>query len=57
MLKNDDVDYKASPIIWEVPCGIKEHAGVVSAVTFLSAIVSALLIVKTSIYHSHNTIF
>ncbi|KAL2518329.1 hypothetical protein Adt_14576 [Abeliophyllum distichum] len=51
---NDGVNYTASRVVWEVPCGIEEHAGIVSAVTFLSAIVSALLIVSTSIYHSGN---
>lgn len=32
-------------VLWEVPCGIKEQARVVSVVTFVSAIVSAFLIV------------
>ncbi|KAL2538942.1 phosphatidylinositol-glycan biosynthesis class X protein [Forsythia ovata] len=52
MTTNHIVDYKAIPVVWEVPCGIKEHVGVVSAVTFLSAMMSSLLIVSTSMYHS-----
>ncbi|GAA0186404.1 hypothetical protein LIER_33692 [Lithospermum erythrorhizon] len=43
---------EASTVAWEVPCGSKEHAKVVSAVTFLSAAVSAYLIVYTSIKFS-----
>ncbi|KAL2539008.1 phosphatidylinositol-glycan biosynthesis class X protein [Forsythia ovata] len=56
MTTNHIVDYKAIPVVWEVPCGIKEHVGVVSAVTFLSAMMSSLLIVSTSMYHSHITL-
>ncbi|CAK9170043.1 unnamed protein product [Ilex paraguariensis] len=41
--------------VWEVPCGIKEHEGVVSVITFITAIVSALLIVLTSIHYSDIT--
>lgn len=36
-------------IVWEVPCGNKEHEKIVSFVTFISAILSALLIVWTSV--------
>lgn len=42
-------------VVWEVPCGNKEHAGMVSLVTFVSAIVSASVIVLTSIRHSYLT--
>lgn len=35
--------------VWEVPCGNREHTEVVSAFTFISAVVSALLIVVASI--------
>ncbi|XP_057766115.1 uncharacterized protein LOC130986666 [Salvia miltiorrhiza] len=45
-------DKKASPLIWEIPCGNKEHAAVVSAVTFGFAVSTALLIVWTSISYS-----
>lgn len=41
--------------VWEVPCGNKEHQGIVSVVTFTSAIISASLIVFTSISHSTLT--
>ncbi|KAK6146456.1 hypothetical protein DH2020_020325 [Rehmannia glutinosa] len=47
-------DKKASPVIWEIPCGIKKHAGIVSAVTFGFAIVAAMLIVLTSICYSDS---
>ncbi|KAL0326656.1 UNVERIFIED_CONTAM: hypothetical protein Sangu_1743600 [Sesamum angustifolium] len=45
---NNISDYKASPLAWEIPCGIREHARVVSAVTYCFALASALLIVVTS---------
>lgn len=40
-------------VVWEVPCGKREHAKVVSFLTFVSASLSALLIVLTSIYYSN----
>lgn len=43
-----------SPIIWDIPCGIKEHARFVSAVTFGFPIVTALLIAFASICYSDN---
>ncbi|KAK4416956.1 hypothetical protein Salat_2521100 [Sesamum alatum] len=49
---NNISDYKASSLIWEVPCGIREHAGVVSAVTYCFALVSALLIMVTSVCYT-----
>ncbi|GFQ06781.1 phosphatidylinositol-glycan biosynthesis class x protein, partial [Phtheirospermum japonicum] len=47
-------DNKASAVIWDIPCGNKEHAGVVSAVTFGFAIVTAVLIVVTSVCYSRS---
>ncbi|XP_028067560.1 uncharacterized protein LOC114270302 [Camellia sinensis] len=44
-------------VVWEIPCAIKEHSGVVSVVTFISAIVSAILIVVASIYYSDTQTF
>ncbi|KAI7994514.1 hypothetical protein LOK49_LG11G02123 [Camellia lanceoleosa] len=44
-------------VVWEIPCGIKERSGVVSVVTFISAIVSAILIVLASIYYSDTQTF
>ena len=38
-------------VVWEIPCGIEEHSGVVSVVTFISAVLSAFLIVLTFIYY------
>lgn len=45
---------KANPVTWEIPRGNKEHAGVVSAITFGFAIVTALIIVSTSISYSSS---
>lgn len=39
-------------IVWRIPAGRKAHAEVVSVVTFITAIVSTLLIVLTSIFYS-----
>ncbi|XP_042018487.1 uncharacterized protein LOC121766304 isoform X2 [Salvia splendens] len=47
-------DEKASPPMWEIPCGNKEHAAVVSAVTFGFAISTALLIVLTSVSYARQ---
>uniref|UniRef100_A0A5B7BE30 Putative phosphatidylinositol-glycan biosynthesis class X protein n=1 Tax=Davidia involucrata TaxID=16924 RepID=A0A5B7BE30_DAVIN len=52
MSNNDSAGSKNGAVVWKVPCGIKEHAGAVFVVTYLSAVVSALLIVLTSIYYS-----
>ncbi|CAN4076274.1 unnamed protein product [Withania somnifera] len=41
--------------VWGVPCGNREHTKVVSAFTFISAVVSALLIIVVSIRYSDNT--
>ncbi|KAJ8544067.1 hypothetical protein K7X08_025685 [Anisodus acutangulus] len=35
--------------VWEVPCGNREHTEIVSAFTFISAVVSALLIIVASL--------
>ncbi|CAN4128126.1 unnamed protein product [Withania somnifera] len=40
--------------VWEVPCGNREHTKVVSAFTFISAVVSAFLIIVVSISYSDN---
>ncbi|KAL3834939.1 hypothetical protein ACJIZ3_009675 [Penstemon smallii] len=47
---------KDSPVIWEIPCGNKEHAGVVSAVTFGCTIGAAFLIVLASICYSDRAV-
>ncbi|XP_059644486.1 uncharacterized protein LOC132286232 [Cornus florida] len=52
MLTNNSAESESGGVVWKVPCGNKEHARAVSTVTFLSAVVSALLIVLTSIYKS-----
>ncbi|KAK2976388.1 hypothetical protein RJ640_017804 [Escallonia rubra] len=52
---NKSLELKAGAVVWDVPCGIKEHTGIVSVVTFFSAIVSALLIVFTAFHYSDTT--
>uniref|UniRef100_A0A1D1XTP2 Phosphatidylinositol-glycan biosynthesis class X protein n=1 Tax=Anthurium amnicola TaxID=1678845 RepID=A0A1D1XTP2_9ARAE len=42
----------ANKVVWKVPCGNQTLSGIVSAVTFASALVSALLIVYTSVFCS-----
>ncbi|XP_042506113.1 phosphatidylinositol-glycan biosynthesis class X protein [Macadamia integrifolia] len=39
-------------IVWKIPSGNSEHAKFVSAITFISALLSTLLIVVTSIFSS-----
>ncbi|KAF8027169.1 hypothetical protein BT93_E0169 [Corymbia citriodora subsp. variegata] len=46
------VSYK-NPIVWKIPSGIETHAGFVSVVTFLSASLSALVIIVASVFHSN----
>lgn len=41
-----------SPVVWKIPCGIRAHARTVSAVTFLSALLSVSLIVLVSVCFS-----
>ncbi|KAG8382508.1 hypothetical protein BUALT_Bualt05G0084600 [Buddleja alternifolia] len=57
LLMQTSEDKASSPVIWEIPCGIKEHAQVVSAVSFGFAVVAALLIVLASISYSDSTGF
>ncbi|XP_073128910.1 uncharacterized protein [Henckelia pumila] len=45
-------DCNSSSLVWNIPCGIREHAGFVSMVTFLSAAVAVLFIVLASVCHS-----
>lgn len=53
-IATDSTDKSGSDgVVWEVPCGKREHTEAVSYVTFISATVSALLIILTSIYHSN----
>lgn len=52
LISTDNNRLEATTIVWEVPCGSKDHAKVVSAVTFTCAAVSAFLIVYTSVKYS-----
>ncbi|KAK6947391.1 Glycosylphosphatidylinositol-mannosyltransferase I, PIG-X/PBN1 [Dillenia turbinata] len=44
---------KTDVLVWNVPCGIKAHTGLVTMVTFVSALLSTLFIVLTSFYGSN----
>ena len=48
----DDDELESGEIVWRIPAGIKTHAGVVSFVTFISALLSTLFIVLTCIFYS-----
>lgn len=41
--------------VWAVPCGNRAHTEIVSAFTFISAVVSAILIIIASIRYSDST--
>ncbi|KAK3232529.1 hypothetical protein Dsin_004410 [Dipteronia sinensis] len=49
---NNGTEPKIGAAVWRIPSGIKGHEGVVSVVTFISAFLSTLLIVLTSIFLS-----
>ncbi|CAM8886200.1 unnamed protein product [Rhodiola kirilowii] len=52
ILRDEGSKLRPNAIIWSMPSGIKAHTGVVSLVTFLSAILSTMLIVVASMRHS-----
>ncbi|XP_034901764.1 uncharacterized protein [Populus alba] len=45
---------RTADVAWRIPSGIRAHAGIVSAVTFLAASTSTLLIVLASIFYSDS---
>ncbi|OAY58999.1 phosphatidylinositol-glycan biosynthesis class X protein [Manihot esculenta] len=47
----DSVDTKTSAVIWRIPSGKRRHTGVVSVVTFVTAFISTLVIVLTSMFY------
>jgi hypothetical protein len=51
-LTSDDAELESGEIVWRIPAGMKTHAGVVSFVTFISALLSTLFIVLTCIFYS-----
>ncbi|KAI4314507.1 hypothetical protein L6164_027410 [Bauhinia variegata] len=53
-LINDDANPKGADIVWTIPSGRKAHAGLVSTVTFIVALLSTVLIVLTSLSYSNN---
>ncbi|KAI8546897.1 hypothetical protein RHMOL_Rhmol07G0155100 [Rhododendron molle] len=52
ILTGDSAGESQTGIAWDIPCGIKEHNGIVSVVTFVSAVVSALFIVLATVCYS-----
>ncbi|GMY29700.1 phosphatidylinositol-glycan biosynthesis class X protein [Fagus crenata] len=49
---SEDAELESGEIVWRIPSGIKTHARIVSVVTFISALLSTLLIVLTCIFYS-----
>lgn len=49
-------DSTLGTVVWKIPSGMKAHAGIVSVVTFVAALISAILIAVTSIFYSDNSI-
>ncbi|KAG5018123.1 hypothetical protein JHK82_014076 [Glycine max] len=49
-LEKDDANLYGAHIVWRIPSGIKAHAGLVSAVTFIAALLSTIAIVVASLY-------
>ncbi|XP_073311717.1 uncharacterized protein [Primulina huaijiensis] len=49
-------DCNSTPLVWDIPCGIREHARFVSIVTFVSAVVAVLFIVLASVRYSDNSV-
>lgn len=50
-VKNLGAGY-AKNVMWQVPSGNEAHTGIVSSITFASALTCALLIVLSAIYFS-----
>ncbi|CAK7356086.1 unnamed protein product [Dovyalis caffra] len=54
MPTNDRTGSRAGDVVWRIPSGIRAHTAIVSAVTFLAASISTILIVVTSIFYSDS---
>ncbi|KAJ6703926.1 INOSITOL-TETRAKISPHOSPHATE 1-KINASE [Salix viminalis] len=50
----DRTGSRTDDVVWRIPSGIRAHAGIVSAVTFLAASISTLLIVLSSVFYPDN---
>ncbi|CAJ1973095.1 unnamed protein product [Sphenostylis stenocarpa] len=53
-LEKDGVNLYGPRIVWRIPSGIKTHANLVSAFTFIAASLSTLAIVVSSLYYSNS---
>ncbi|KAL2318297.1 hypothetical protein Fmac_032173 [Flemingia macrophylla] len=52
-LENHDANI-STRIVWKIPSGIKAHADLVSAITFIVALLSTFAIVVSSLYYSNS---
>ncbi|RDX89262.1 Phosphatidylinositol-glycan biosynthesis class X protein, partial [Mucuna pruriens] len=52
--EKDDANLYGARVVWRIPSGIKMHANLVSAVTFIVALLSTLAIVVASLYYSNS---
>ncbi|KAG5047903.1 hypothetical protein JHK85_009006 [Glycine max] len=53
-LEKDDANLYGPHTVWRIPSGIKAHADLVSAATFIAALLSTLAIVVASLYYSNS---
>jgi GPI mannosyltransferase 1 subunit X len=49
-LKNDDANMYDAGLVWRIPSGKKAHSELVSAITYLIAFLSTLVILVTSLH-------
>lgn len=54
---SDDTNINGDDIVWRIPCGRKAHAQLVSALTFMAALLATLVIVCTSLSHSNLRLY
>lgn len=53
-LKNGDANLHHAGIVWRMPSGRKAHSDLVSAITFVAALFSTLVIVVASLHYSNS---
>lgn len=52
-VSTENAELQYGTMVWKISCGIKVHAGVVYAFTFISAFVATLRVVSTTIMYSN----
>ncbi|KAI5419471.1 uncharacterized protein LOC127075036 isoform X2 [Lathyrus oleraceus] len=55
-LKNDDANLYDAGLVWRIPSGKKAHSDLVSTVTFLTAFLSTLVIMVTSLRYFNSRV-